>query len=384
MILVPLKHYVPAFRFGGPIRSVANLVEAIGDVFEFRIICLSHDFRDTAILPGITQGEWMAASRAMVYYLPAGKPLVPELVRLLRQTKFGLLYLNSFFEPTFSTLPALLGRMRILPSRRIVIAPRGEFSPGALNLSRRKKQTFLHLQRWLGLYASAVWQATTSLEAEDIQRVIPGRPDIQLAPNLPERVLPSDSARPPKTSGVLRIAFLSRISPKKNLTGLIRSAGQLRGSVELDIWGPVDDKEHWQSCQKDIEALPPNVRARYRGELPHGRVREMFSQTNVLGLPTFGENYGHVIHEALAAGCPVVISDRTPWRHLREHGVGIDVAVEDNGAFVQALQSFVDMDDFEYGSYDARCRQFAKQRSSSEADKQASMRMFEHALSRAV
>jgi hypothetical protein len=37
--------------------------------------------------------------------------------------------------------------------------------------------------------------------------------------------------------------------------------------------------------------------------------------------PTLGENYGHVISEALASGCPVVISDQTPWRNLEAEGI---------------------------------------------------------------
>ncbi|QPI75397.1 glycosyltransferase [Sphingobium sp. Cam5-1] len=39
-------------------------------------------------------------------------------------------------------------------------------------------------------------------------------------------------------------------------------------------------------------------------------------------LPTLGENFGHVIIEALGAGTPALISDRTPWRDFDRAGCG--------------------------------------------------------------
>ena len=60
--------------------------------------------------------------------------------------------------------------------------------------------------------------------------------------------------------------------------------------------------------------------------------------------PTFGENFGHVIFEALAAGCPILLSDQTPWRGLKEKGCGWDFPLSDHGAFRRCLQQCVDMD----------------------------------------
>ncbi len=62
-------------------------------------------------------------------------------------------------------------------------------------------------------------------------------------------------------------------------------------------------------------------------------------------MPSTNESFGYVIHEALAAGCPVLISDRTPWRDLEARGVGWDVDLNDVSDFTRVLQKCVDMDE---------------------------------------
>jgi glycosyltransferase involved in cell wall biosynthesis len=59
---------------------------------------------------------------------------------------------------------------------------------------------------------------------------------------------------------------------------------------------------------------------------------------DLLFLPTAGENYGHVVVEALSAGVPVLLSDQTPWRCLQEKGIGWDIPLSDTNRFVEAIQ----------------------------------------------
>ena len=112
-ILILLKHYEPAFRFGGPIRSVVNLVGALHKEFDFKVVCLNRDFRETQPLDGIEEDVWLNRNGAQVCYVDASlsKPL--KLVKAIRSIDYDLVYLNSFFEPLFSTLPALLMKIGI-------------------------------------------------------------------------------------------------------------------------------------------------------------------------------------------------------------------------------------------------------------------------------
>lgn len=379
-ILILIKHYEPAFRFGGPIKSVANMVAALHKEFDFKIVCLNRDFRETRPLDGIEEGVWLNRNGARTCYLDVGLSDPRKLVKAIRSTDHDLIYLNSFFDPLFSTLPALLMKFRLLKRRPIVIAPRGEFSLGALALKSFKKSLFIRSQSLINLYADACWQATTELEAEDIRQALGNKIRLRMAPNLSLNDLPIQQKRIAKPAGRLKIVFLSRVSPKKNLLSLIHIAGRLRGRINLNIWGPVDDAEYWRQCQAAMTLLPNNVVAKYYGEARPESVPSVLGNADVFALPTLGENYGHVIHEALSSGCPVVISDRTPWRNLAEVGVGFDVALDDPDNFVKGLQVFVDMDVTEYEQYAARCTRYAINRSSNEADVVASMQMFSDAL----
>jgi glycosyltransferase involved in cell wall biosynthesis len=119
--------------------------------------------------------------------------------------------------------------------------------------------------------------------------------------------------------------FISRISPKKNLLFALRMLQSVLGDISFDIYGPIEDARYWNRCEKAIGTLPPNVRVKYMGMVEHEKVGEVFAEHDLFLFPTLGENYGHVICEALSAGCPVLISDQTPWRHLQEEGAGWDI-----------------------------------------------------------
>nr|WP_277351240.1 glycosyltransferase family 4 protein [Micromonospora sp. HNM0581] len=121
----------------------------------------------------------------------------------------------------------------------------------------------------------------------------------------------------------LRLVFISRISPMKNLLLALTAVRQVTEAVSLDIYGPIEDRQYWARCQSMINTMPANVEVGYRGELAPDQVRPTFNGYDASLLPTLGENFGHVILESLAASCPVICSDRTPWSDLIEAGGGV-------------------------------------------------------------
>jgi glycosyltransferase involved in cell wall biosynthesis len=74
----------------------------------------------------------------------------------------------------------------------------------------------------------------------------------------------------------------------------------------------------------------------------HEDVAGLLSCYDVLFLPTLGENFGHVIGEALSVGLPVLISDRTPWKGIQESGAGWVIPIEDRRQFVTVITSLAD------------------------------------------
>jgi glycosyltransferase involved in cell wall biosynthesis len=331
-ILTFADYYLPGYKAGGPVRSIANLIEAIGDEFHFLVVTRDRDLADAVAYEGVVVGAWQPYGKGHVWYLAPGQR-TPRYVRaLIHRTPHQVLYVNSLFSPVFTIQILLLRRLGLLPPAPVVLSPKGEASPGALAVKALKKRLYLTIAKGIGLYDRVIWQASSPYEADDIRAQFgpraEARGNIHVAPDLPSRS-PSRAARPDsrKVAGTLRLVFLSRISPKKNLAGALEILRDARGDVRFDIYGPLEDQAYWAECERQIRRLPGNVQARYRGALRPEQVPATLSRYDLFFLLTHSENYGHVILEALAAGCPVLISDQTPWRHLEERGVGWDVAL---------------------------------------------------------
>jgi len=80
-----------------------------------------------------------------------------------------------------------------------------------------------------------------------------------------------------------------------------------------------------------------NVTVNYRGELPMEKVQATFSRYDAFLFPTLGENFGHVVAESLAAGCPVVCSTGTPWTDLLRGGCGAALEIGDPAIWTQEI-----------------------------------------------
>jgi glycosyltransferase involved in cell wall biosynthesis len=382
-VLALADYYLPGFQAGGPVRSLANLVERLSDACEFTIITRDRDALDRSPYVQVRAGEYCWVGDAKVLYLPPRELGLRSLRRVIRATPHDVLYLNSFFSPAF-TVPALvLRRVGFIPQRPVVLAPRGEFSPSALAIKARRKRLYLAAVHVWGLNRDVTWQASTPLEEADIRRVFGASARVAVAQNL--SVLPQEVGarigREPKRAGRLRALFVSRICEKKNLEGAIRMMDSLRGTVEFDIYGPMEDPEYWRRCEETAERLPPNVSVRYRGEVAHEEVLRVMGGYELFFLPTLGENFGHVFQEALLAGCPLLVSNRTPWRDLERIGVGWDIPLDRPELFRTVLQRFVDMDATEHQTVSDRAREYGIRSGENQDLLEQNRRLFREAAS---
>jgi glycosyltransferase involved in cell wall biosynthesis len=400
-IVTLLGSYIPGYKAGGPIRSIANLVAALGEEFRFKILTSDRDLGDTVPYPGVVRNHWVRVGNADVMYLSSGWRGLLRLTALLRALDTGsVLYLNSFFSGRFSILAIVLHWLGICKPKCIVLAPRGEFSQGALNLKSNKKQLYIWISASIGLYRGVIWHASTTLEEADIRRAMPNFSLIHFADVQPDGwgmrgdsktgiiVTAKDmhlmsrrdvGTKPRKRAGQLRVVFVSRISPMKNLLSALGMLQGVSGHVSYDIYGPVEDEEYWSKCKMAINTLPPNVRVKYMGMVEHERVREVFADHDLFLFPTLGENFGHVICEALSAACPVLISDQTPWRDLQEKGVGWDIPLKEMERFHAIIQQCVDADEEWYAALVARTTEYAKLLASDPAILEENRRMVRYA-----
>jgi glycosyltransferase involved in cell wall biosynthesis len=356
-ILTSVGYYLPGYKAGGPIRTLANMVNKLGHEFEFKIVTTDRDFEDTNSYPEIKLDDWNIGD-AEVFYMSPEKRSLSDFKKLLCSTEYNILYLNSFFSPHFTIKPLILRRLRLISDRPLVIAPRGEFSPGALGLKSLKKRVYITAAKELGLYKGAVWQASSEHEESDIRQWFGSDAQVVIAPDLPPVIIAADEPRAVKgkAKGCLKIIFLSRISRKKNLDGALEMLNGLKGEIQFNIYGPINDKAYWAECQKIISSLPGNIEVKYCSSVVHDKVGAVMREHDLFFLPTLGENFGHVILEALCACCPVLISDQTPWRDLEEKGVGWDLSLEKIEMFQEVLQKCVDMNNEEYVKWSEKAR----------------------------
>jgi len=240
---------------------------------------------------------------------------------------------------------------------------------------------YLQFVKGIGLYHNVIWQTSSPYEETNIRQWFGTKAHVVVAPNLP--ALASGDfmfRRPNKAEAQLRIVFLSRISRKKNLDGALRLLQNLQRKVTLDIYGPLEDTTYWHECQEEMTHLPANVKVDYKGSIEHSRVVETMAQYDLFFLPTLGENFGHVILEALIAGCPVLISDTTPWRDLEPKGVGWDVPLDNPTRFQEILQRCVDMNASEHALWSRRAYEYGLTASQDESVLEQNRQLFYQAM----
>jgi glycosyltransferase involved in cell wall biosynthesis len=367
-ILVTCGSYLPGFRGGGPVQSVSGLIAKLDCEYRFGVLTSDRDLGDAEPYQGVAANVWTSLGGAEVYYVGKGQLAAAAFFRALREFGPDIVYLNGYFSPRFSILPRLwmrLGRVSNLP---VILAPRGEFSTGALALKPWKKRLFIAADKVFGLSSSILFQATGSLEELDIRRVIGNRARVLCARNLsvtPTKMGGEVACRSKHTP--LNLLFLSRLSPQKGLDIALGFLAESPAPFDLTICGPIEDERYWRQCRELMERLPPGARVNYVGAVPRSDVAARLSQHDFLILPTRGENYGHVIAEALAAGMPVIVSDKTPWGDIEEARAGWAIPVNQPAAWSSVLGRCQAMNQADYAAMSQRARAYATQKVDPEA-----------------
>ncbi len=386
-LLVICEYYLPAFESGGAVRTLANMVERLGDEFDFYLITRDHDGSvEKTPYEGIKNGGWNQVGKAWVFYLSKDQIRARYLTKIINESGADAIYLNSFFGRLTILFLTLL-RLRRITSTPIILAPEGEFSPGALTLNPLRKKLYIASAKTLLIEKEFAWKAASESEEAHIRRVFGTACDIRVAPNMPPSVIFPDfdpAAKVEKKTGEARMIFLSRFARKKNLNWLLNHLRSIKGGLSIDIWGTLGEPDYWQECQRIIATLPPNIRVVSKGPVPHENVSETLAKYDFFVLPTLGENFGHVFIEALASGLPLVISDRTPWRNLTEHGVGWDIPLEDPAAWRRVLETCISMREDEYRKMSARSRAFAAEWLSNPDIERSNIAMLNAALGRSI
>ena len=366
--------YLPGYKGGGPIKTIKNLVERLGKEVSFRLVTSDRDLGDSSPYTGVKCGVWNTVGNAEVFYAEPGKVGYKRIFNILANKSYDIIYLNSFFSFRFSILPLLLAKRY---RQKVILAPRGELSQGALVLKPLKKQFFIKLYKLLQLHRGTVFQASSSYEVDDIKRVLGSKVDTYIAENIGSQDFAEELST--RQSSTLKAVFISRISPKKNLLVALKILNSVAQPLSYDIYGPIEDIEYWKECLNVIRSLPKHIKVMYKGELTPDQVVPMLSQYDFFFMPTKGENYGHVIAEALCAGLPLLIADTTPWRNLQEQVIGWDLPLSNPDAFSAAIDQLAMMPAAEHHQMRQAVLAWAKNKFSQRDAVEANIAMFRYA-----
>ena len=337
-LLIVSGGYLPAQNYGGPVVSLMNFTEHLGDDYIIDILCRNHDLHSQTPFEGIREG-FQPVGKAQVCYLPDSEMKYSTFRKILEERQPDCLYLSSIFDAGLNVPLLRLARKQRIP---VVYAPRGELNPAVLAMKGLKKKLFLTVMRLSGLYKKVYFQASSPEERSMTIRALRVQEDhVIVAPNLPSA--PFCGVHRQKQAGTLRVIFLARIHRSKNLAYAIDRLCSLHGNVSLDIYGPIEHPDYWQECLDKIREAPQNVQIRYCGTVPVGQAGEVMGQYDCFLFPTLSENYGQVIAEAVQAGTlPVISLGTTPWDDIEG---GIAVPLNRPEDFTHHLQALLEMEE---------------------------------------
>ena len=254
-----------------------------------------------------------------------------------------VVHFHGLWQPAFLRASSLC-RRRLVP---YVVSPHGMLEPWAWRHKRWKKWPWYHLFERRHLSGAARLLATSEAEARNIRNFVPAVDCRALPLGLTSECGPGAAAARRKLGWAepeVVLLFLSRLHPKKGLHLLLRALAGLEPhslrDVRLTIVGGGEEsyvRELRRLAGRDSARLP---RVDWVGEV-WGDERWAYLQgADLFCLPSFSENFGLAILEALQVGTRVLTTNRTPWEVVRALGAGTIVdATED--AIRTALADFL-------------------------------------------
>ena len=234
-----------------------------------------------------------------------------------------VVHLHALWTP-WLLRPYLWAKRRGIP---VVWSPHGMLTEWALAQGTLKKRAALTLYQWHALNGSNLLHATAQSEVDDLrrQRLYGPAVIVPLGATLPS------TPPPPYAARENIVLFLSRVHPKKGLFNLVDAWSALRPiGWRLLIAGP-SDGDHAEAVLARAHAAGLDEDAvTWLGPVYGPEKDALYARAKLFVLPSFSENFGSVVIEALAAGTPVVTTRATPWEELETHRCGrwIDLGVQ--------------------------------------------------------
>jgi glycosyltransferase involved in cell wall biosynthesis len=364
-ILIAIDWYRPAHKAGGPITSIENLVNLLGDEenWEFYVVCGLFDYGASEPLP-VEQETWVKVGKAKVQYWHPKRLNLNTWKQVIHELKPDVVHMQGLWSIKFSILPLLAAQScrKVSPIDKIIVSPRGMLTPQALKQKQWLKAPVAWVLKRLNAYKNVVFHSTNDQETKEItkylgrgaflidnkssseisQNLRPAKNLILQMPNVP-RSLYRENHEYTKTPNHLNWVFVGRISPEKNPMLLLQALQMLDCPTTGYFIGGYQNEPYFTEFQNAMSGLPAQHHVKYLGELGVDVIAEHLTQCDLLINTSISENFGHAMAEALSAGVPILVGPNTPWQQLWELKAG-EVAEYSAQCFAAALDRFAIMD----------------------------------------
>lgn len=350
-IFISIPWFVPAYKAGGPIQSIKNLVTYFNVNLNYKIFCGDSDV-DKVALKDIRCNQWIKFNEHTDLYYNSNKNLLNYINYWKSFSNFDYLLIVGIFSLKFNILPLLFS-----PSKNKILSVRGMLHPGALSQKPIKKRLFLLFLKAIKIQNRVSFHATDETEKKYIKTIFGEKAKINIANNYPQ--FNSTNCITSKIKGELNLISVALISPMKNHLLILKALKECLGKIEYHIIGAIKDHHYWKLCLKEIDQMPNHIKVIYHGEKEPHNIIDFLNSSHLFILPSLSENYGHAIIEALSAGKPTITSHLTPWNHLEEKNVGFNVNLN-LVELKNKIQFFIDQDNEEYQFYSKNASEYAK------------------------
>jgi glycosyltransferase involved in cell wall biosynthesis len=328
-------------RSGGTSRVVVDIIDALTTQSHMAITLLTQSrMNDETVASTSIEVRRVVAESRSHFAMTFGLPFRDTLNRIVSADPVRLIHNHGLWHPV-NHWAASAGRRYGIP---LIMQPHGMLEPWALNHKVWKKRIAMALFQRLDLEAAKLLVATSPVEYLNIRKlgfrqpiaVIP-HGVVMPPPNTPDVAVPATPCRE-------RIAlFLSRVHPKKGLLNLVNAwANVTPQGWKLRIVGP-DEGGHLEDVIRAVQQFGIGDSVEYLGEVDGVRKSVVYQSADLFVLPSFSENFGVVVAEALAHGVPVITTRVTPWGGLLDHGCGWWIEPTVN-ALTETLREALDMD----------------------------------------
>ncbi len=161
-LLIFTEYFLPGYKAGGPIRSIYNLARILSKDFDVYVVAKDRDIGDTKPYDNIDIDRVLKYEDFHIYYASSFNK--NSILGIITSIDPDTIYINSFFSKT-SQIVLYLNKLKII-QKKLILAPRGELQPNALQIKGFKKKVYSFFTKMINFYDGIIFYVTDILESE--------------------------------------------------------------------------------------------------------------------------------------------------------------------------------------------------------------------------